>query len=352
MCKLFAYVNTAKNARLPLTASNKINKALQHLFYINSYGQIDGSGLMWMEDDGDTGYIKEAISASIFTQTRTFASVKSSLSDSRFVAGHTRYSTVGANSWDNSHPFEFDRYLGMQNGTIKNNHRTLVPGKSSPCEVDSESVFWSFEKQGIDKTFDQYRGEGVFMFFDKEESTFNIVKNNKRTLFIAELTETDGYIIATEADAIKLVCNRADLGIEEPKPVINNKLITYHLTGGVSFSDLEVKVPEPIVYSHTYGDKKPTNNDQRPTTTPSNRLPATLDNDPDPDPLLMEYVDDCVSCGNPIILSDSFSGDGATLGTSTHFCCNTCTDAYEAWSGKIMYDIGLPKGDIRCQITQ
>lgn len=345
MCKLFAYCNFEPSGPSSFVTT-KINNALEHLFYINSYKQVDGSGLMWMDTNGNTNYIKDAIPSTIFTQTDAFRKVKSTLSNQRFVAGHTRFSTVGTNSWENTHPFQFGKYLGMQNGTCKTNHKNLVSGKLSPCDVDSASVFWSFDQQGIDATFEAYIGEGVFMFFDKDQHTFNIVKNDKRTLFIAELTESKGYIIATEADAIKLVCTRANLHIKEPVPVDNDKLITFTDKGDIIRRNLIVKDTSPVLYNNYTRHKNYYNKHKYSSKTVS--LPFTnskVDTVNDKEESFynfttpIEYIADCVISGNPILSNQTFFGNAKTLTDSRIFCSEDCVDAYEQLTGNIMYEI-------------
>lgn len=364
MCKLFAYINNEPKT-VPFSVSTKINKVLDHLFYINSYKQVDGSGLMWMDFNGNTDYIKNSLTSTIFTQTNDYRSVQNTLANNRFVAGHTRFSTVGSNNWENSHPFDLPTYLGMQNGTARCAHRNLVYGKVSPYNVDSASVFWSFEEQGTAATFDSYMGEGVFLFFNKENKTFNIVKNDKRTLYIAEIVESNGYIIATEADAIKLTCKRANLSIKEPVPVENDTLITYTIDCTVTKRDLTVKTPIPATTyptkDYNYGrDNKPgvTNNKVAKfpvpsKSTPSYNPPTTYDSYEDYYAyyeklfdVSSDYVGDCAVCGDPIMSTELFYGDTPAFASSRVFCCDSCVDIHEQMTGKIMYEIDMSKETI------
>ena len=357
MCKLFAYVSLHKTT-VPPYIGTKINKVLRHLFYINSYGQVDGSGIMWTTSEGKSYFYKEEEDSTELLESKVFETLRPNMYKQKFLAGHTRYSTVGANSVENSHPFRHGRYLGMQNGTIKNDHKTLVGDDVSPCEVDSESVIWAMNKQGIEATFDNYEGEGVFMFMDLDDATFNIVKNSKRALHRAKITGYDIYIFATDAHAIEYTASRAALTIDKVEEVEDDTLITYDLEGGITTSELVVKTPVPITYPAYdsglyYGNRRVSygNTDQSyyyedwddyyyGTSTPADNT-KTIPFQPVVKDVTKpsEYLSDCAMCSNPLFTYGLVFADNTNASKAELFACSCCAVSVTANSNIPMYPI-------------
>lgn len=213
MCRLAAIV---KQEAITAAQDNKLRAVFSHLLYMNSYNNVDGTGVMCQSFKTKTlsGH-KRSIPSPDFINSRWYQKTfLPSFFDQQFIAGHTRYSTVGGNSDENSHPFLHGSYFLMQNGTaLGNSHANLVTGKHSPHAVDSENVAWAFAQQGIKKTLEKYKGEGVLMFMDKSKGTFNIIKNEKRELCFAMVKDFSAIIIATERFAIETACARAGLEI-------------------------------------------------------------------------------------------------------------------------------------------
>lgn len=364
MCKLFAYINHEKK-EIPAYLGTKINKALRQLFYINSFGQVDGSGLMWMNKAGTTGFAKAPLPSPTFMDCTAFTSIQDKLYKNKFVAGHTRYSTVGSNSWENSHPFEFGNFIGIQNGTISNSHKTLVRGITSPCDVDSASVFWAFDKQGVDQTLSNYEGEGVFMYLNKEEKSFNIVKNDYRTLHITKILNYNVYIAATDKFALELVAERNGLQIEDVIEVVDDQLVTFTYDNKMRQRKLEVPGPSYTFgvygggnynYKSTYvgkatpiGNKavtKPANsttvksttsNTVTKTTSPDNKVPSISESTNDVINTFEDnyYVQDCDICQSPIFSDDIAFGDDPDILRTDVLCCGheSCKESLEEQLG-------------------
>lgn len=365
MCKLFAYINH-ETKPIPNYLGTKINKALKHLFYVNSYGQVDGSGLMWMNKTGQTDFIKAPLPSPTFMDLKCFDKIKNCMADKKFVAGHTRYSTVGGNNWENSHPFEFGNFLGIQNGTISNSHKTLVYSELSPCDVDSASVFWAFNKQGVKTTLDRYEGEGVFMFMNKEEKSFNVVKNSYRTLYQAKIETIDAYILATDKFVLEMVAERSGLTLENIGPVINDNLISFTMDNKVKLSSM--KVPPPVMKSYNsynYGGysgynsfkgNKTTNNANAGKSTGSvfqskSKEITVVDKEPEPKKSQTElesvylrdldnyYVMDCDCCSDPIYSKSAMYADDPDLLRSQYVVCASCEDEFAEHLGQKLHPV-------------
>lgn len=354
MCKLAASVNL-ETKHLAVHDKNKINKVLEHLLYVNSFGQTDGTGMMCMTSDGKWSQHKRALPSPDFINTKYFQTMRSGLADMFCTGLHTRYSTVGGNSDENSHPFKHSNIILMQNGTIgnKHSHANLVAGKRSPCEVDSDSVAWAIAEQGHEKTFDTYEGAGVFMWMDVDSHTFNIVKNDERTLFMAKVKDKEIFIFATEQDSLLLAFTRANLGFDYIRPVKDNLLHTWHFTNGYSQEELTVESYFQIYTTYntkgsTYaGKNNRVNNTSKKSqggtasvgkslTSQHDEVSSSTNEEDTADSLPFDiFVGDCSICSNPIHSSDNYYNINGYNAQFSLVCCD-CQDTARNTFGLVL----------------
>lgn len=241
MCRLVAVIKPNN-----LTAAQEVSlkNMFTHILYANSFGNVDGTGVMFQthneqQDGTQVGGHKRAVPSPDFINGRWYdKTFLPNWNRMQFIGGHTRFSTVGGNSDQNSHPFQHGNITFMQNGTAAvQSDKALVYGVMSPHEVDSENVCWAINEQGLDKTLENYEGDGVFMWIDSDTNQFNILKNNMRQLHIAKVHGMEAYVIATEEYVLELAALRAKVVLEEIAPVQNDVLHTWNQDG----SKLETK---------------------------------------------------------------------------------------------------------------
>ena len=324
MCKLAAMVNLENS--LDITTTSNLNKFLDHIFYINSFGQQDGSGVMWMDKDGNHSHHKRAINAVDFLETRWWN--KQSLANKRFVALHTRYATQGAVSDANAHPFEHGEFVLMQNGTagVSPHHTALVPNKHSNCSVDSESVCWAFSEQGVLDTLDTYRGDGVFMFLNTRLRTFNIIKNNRRDLHVIQVTGKQIFLYATDAHALALAATRSNLPFEKVQVVPNDMWHVFDTNGNYNvIENITVKKYSPPPATNyvigNAGNRLLTNG----TTSKQGKYKATNQSRKPPvvgTSKVSTYHGDCCVCSDPVYSGSNHKGYRGTIHSGSVACPN------------------------------
>ena len=334
MCKLAAMVNLEDN--LDVTTTNNLNKFLDHIFYINSFGQHDGSGVMWMDKQGNHSYHKRAINSVDFLETRWWN--KQSLASKRFVALHTRYATQGSVSDENAHPFEHGEFVLMQNGTagFSPHHTALIPTKHSGCSVDSESVCWAFSEQGVLDTLDTYRGDGVFLFLNTRLKTFNIIKNDQRNLHVIQVTGKNIFLYATDAHALALAATRSNLPFAKVQVVANDVWHVFDINRNYNaIKDVTVKKYVAPITNYVIGNPgKPllTNG----TTLKSGKYKATNSSRKPPvvgTSKVSTYHGDCCVCSSPVYTGAGHKAYTNSYNKSEIVCEDCIEDAQKFLSG-------------------
>lgn len=113
----------------------------------------------------------------------------------RVLIGHNRAATKGAITAANAHPFEFPHVVGAHNGTLRN--QALLPN-SAKFEVDSENIYDSINNRGIQETTKDLNGAYALTWWDKRNSTINILRNSERPLYFTTNTDNDVFYWASE----------------------------------------------------------------------------------------------------------------------------------------------------------
>jgi len=117
-------------------------ESLKILGILNEDKGTDATGLF----DAD-GYIKDNKSFREFILADTDEYIKDFKG---YLVGHTRFSTTGANSQRNAHPFTFGNITGVHNGMLRNFEELKKYYDVRDLECDSEILFYLLDKKGIE----------------------------------------------------------------------------------------------------------------------------------------------------------------------------------------------------------
>lgn len=104
--------------------------------------------------------------------------ILSNISDN-FVCCHVRAATKGYVTDDNAHPFEFEKLVGMHNGTLRDKKY------EDKDKTDSELMFKDMDERGIIPVLEQLDPWSAYacVIFSKEDGTISFVRNDQRTLY-------------------------------------------------------------------------------------------------------------------------------------------------------------------------
>lgn len=158
--------------------------------------------ILWLKDTGDPYQLMEHVG---------FAKVMDQ--PARAWLGHTRSATVGKINRLNAHPFIFDPIVGMHNGTLHST-RPLEEAlkaaghKDNEAGTDSELIIKAIRLLGPEETIKHLCGAYALVWYNWEDSTLNMVRNNERELYY-HFDDTHRRLIwASEPSFIYAATNR------------------------------------------------------------------------------------------------------------------------------------------------
>lgn len=153
----------------------------------------------------------------------------------RVLLGHNRYGTSGGINKANAHPFEHDNLIGVHNGTLKNKHNLL---DASKFKVDSDNLYHHIEKRGLADALDKADGAWALCWWNREEETFNILRNNERPLWVAMSQNAKGELdneklyVASEPWMLRVALSRHNQACGTPEEIDKDLHFKIPVTNG------------------------------------------------------------------------------------------------------------------------
>jgi len=226
----------------------KENEVFKDLLSIDVIRGPDSTGIASLTKDGDTNVFKRALlPADLFTMAGCNAVFNSNYQNLALI-GHNRWATKGKIKGYNAHPFEFDTLVGCHNGTLRNQHELV---DHLQFDVDSENLFHSFEKVGVNETIKNVDGAFALVWASFEDKTMHFLRNDERSLYYTFSADNKKFFWASESWMLEGVLQRngvEHLGVMSFSP---NHHYTLHLPTGINkgfdeaFFMSEVEVYEP-----------------------------------------------------------------------------------------------------------
>lgn len=128
------------------------------------------------------------------------------------LIGHNRFATTGQINRKNAHPFECSHIIGAHNGTLTNKY-SLKNG--SQFDVDSEALYDHIAIDGLKSALSIARGAYALTYYDKEDKTFNMVRNKERPLFYAFNEKKTTLFWASEKWMLSVALSRSSIKYED-----------------------------------------------------------------------------------------------------------------------------------------
>lgn len=198
--------------------------------------------------------IKFAEPASWFLGQQNVKKVINENSDMAAFIGHTRAATVGEVSDDNAHPYDFDRVIGVYNGTT---FRSDIP-KGMEFDTDGEAIYSLINEKGLDEAAAILAGLDqapmALAMFDK---TMNAVrffrsqtaKGDSRPLFFVFNKPKTKLFFASEPMDIYYIARRRGIELSDeapmqPKP---GQIYTFNLMDNDFLGHMKMTAVAPVL---------------------------------------------------------------------------------------------------------
>jgi predicted glutamine amidotransferase len=183
----------------------------------------DGTGVLIANGSSrglETSMHKSAMWAPDFLGTHTYRKVIASrLEWARVALGHNRATTRGSVKNDNAHPFVHKHITLVHNGYLAQPDK-YVP-REWQHEVDSYAMAYNIAEKGEVEGLQAAPFQGVLVWWNDEDKTLNMARNEHRTLYCVPIKGKDTLFYASEWRMLDWILERNGL-----EPETKYKLLT------------------------------------------------------------------------------------------------------------------------------
>lgn len=160
---------------------------MRDMLWIDGLRGHDGTGYLQADNiykgDPIVKCYKKNLNAVDFLENTKTGDMLNNIADYRFHIGHNRYSTKGASTSKNSHPFHEGNIWMVHNGSITN---ILGMNDFHKFDVDSEAACAYMKREGVEKFAKNVIGAYAVVWFDELDSSLHILRNEDRQIYYAE----------------------------------------------------------------------------------------------------------------------------------------------------------------------
>lgn len=187
--------------------TNNVKDVFNQLLFVDEFRGPHSTGAALVKRWNDEILMhKAAMPGSMFVRTEEYHKLIDNFGI-KVMIGHNRYATIGDKTAENAHPFEFDGLVGAHNGTLDNWALKRLDDWAK-FGTDSEAMYNSINNIGVKETIGRLSGAWALTWFDRENNTINLLRNNKRPLYYAYSLDRTQLFWASEADMLEWILGR------------------------------------------------------------------------------------------------------------------------------------------------
>lgn len=166
------------------------------------------------------------------------------------LVAHARAATKGEVNKKNAHPFVCGDLIGVHNGTI---HPDFEGRKE--YDTDSEALYAYMakhgEQNGLNMVNKMYNAAYALMWINLKERTFNIARNDQRTLYFSVHKHRDVCFLSSDRLFLKAVIQYIDKNYEDPAPVVAEEWFVFELNKKNVLRTRETVKIQPKINTYT-----------------------------------------------------------------------------------------------------
>lgn len=234
-------------------SNNQITTLFEEQLFGTSLRGEDSTGIFLVNDQNRVDIFKRPIPSFALLRDTGYQKFERKMGSVKYAVGHCRAATRGEISYDNAHPFVYKHIHLVHNGVMRN----TSDFKDINYAVDSNYIAHLLAEHKTPKeVFAQIEGDFALIWYDKEEKSFNFVRNHARPLHF--LPYKGRIFFISEPELLFWVMRRnkiTDFNYEDIKEVPANKAfkITQKDKPVIHEEEIEFKKPHVSNTSPVYG---------------------------------------------------------------------------------------------------
>lgn len=189
--------------------NHQLKEAFKDLLIVTQFRGRDSTGVFAVRNDNTYDHLKGLGTPELLLDRKAFdARVLTGIP--KVIAGHCRSKTVGDNTVENAHPYDFDNLIGMHNGTLRSAHK--LDGHDYR-RTDSFSLYSDMSKNGLSDTMTRVDPDGAYalVWWDAQDNTLNFLRNDQRPLWFAWTKNKRAIVWASEPWMFGAIDRKASL---------------------------------------------------------------------------------------------------------------------------------------------
>lgn len=223
-------------------------RIFSQLLWADTLRGEDSTGVFGVNKYGNIDYLKTVGHAGKLIESKEYSDFEDDIfSDYHMVVGHNRKATRGTINDENAHPFVEENTILVHNGTLTN-HKNLT---KQEVDVDSHAILHSIVERGYEETLKEIQGAFTLVWYNTNDKTLRIIRNDQRPLFIA--ATVGAWYFASEEGMLQWILGRETEKIEEMTECVPGTLYSFKLDDkeNMWFEDVDLWSPPKSVVSYT-----------------------------------------------------------------------------------------------------
>lgn len=197
--------------------------------------------LLHKEPDYTLWERKDIVTGSEAVQDKSFSSIFDDTANLA-IMGHNRAATVGKVTSNNAHPFTHGGITLMHNGTLIDTYNL-----EGQFDTDSEQIAYTLSRaENTVDVLEKIDGAFALTWLDSRKNTFNLARNDERTLFMMYSRNRETLYYASEEKMLDWILSRNGIPVTEILPLPVGEWLSFSLTSAsLTVEKTEFKPIEP-----------------------------------------------------------------------------------------------------------